>query len=193
MIYINSNKNILLSIVMIVSIVFTTIVYAAFNTQLTIEGEAIVRSDQDIRITNISVINRTNGAYETYNNKYNKDVTFMYATLPSNSSITYEVQITNKVNYPYYVKSIAQQSHTNQNVNIEVSLNNFDKINSNQTKTFTIKMTNNTGVEQIETLLYKYEFINKIYASEISYSNINTSLSCGDSQCAIDALDSLFD
>ena len=93
------SRNMLIGIVLLTSIIFTSIVYAAFNAQLTIEGQAIVRSDQDIRITNISISNTTNGAYETYNNKYNKDVTFMYVKLPSNSSITYEVEITNKVSY----------------------------------------------------------------------------------------------
>ena len=54
-------------------------------------------------------------------------------------------------------------------------------------------MTNNTGVEQIETLLYKYEFIDKIYASEVSYSNTNTGLNCSDAQCMIDKLSSLLE
>lgn len=135
--------------------------------------------------------NRTNGAYETYNNKYNKDVTFMYATLPANSSITYEVEITNKASFPYYVKDIIEKSHTNSNVDIDISLNKFVKINSYQTKTFIVKITNNTSTEQMETLLYKYDFIDKIYASEVSYSNANTGLNCTDVQCAIDALYSL--
>ena len=152
------SRNILMSIILLTSIFLTTVVYSAYNTRLNIEGEAIVRSDQYIRITNITVSETTNGAHETYNNKYNKDVTFMYATLPANSSITYTVEITNKNTISYLINSISQESHTNNNVQIDISLNVNDIVNANNTKTFTIKLTNNTNTTQEETLVYKYGF-----------------------------------
>ena len=152
------SRNILLSIVLLISIFVTTVVYSAYNTRLNIQGEAIVRSEQYIRITSITVSETTNGAHETYNNKYNKDVTFMYATLPANSSITYTVEITNKNTISYLVNSISQETNTNQNISIDISLNVNDIVQANSTKTFTIKLTNNTSTTQEETLVYKYGF-----------------------------------
>ena len=152
------SRNILTSIVLLTSILMTTLVYSAYNTRLNIEGDAIVRSDQYIRITNITVSETTSGAHETYNNKYNKDVTFMYATLPANSSITYTIEITNKNTISYIIDSISQESHTNTNVSIDISLNINDIVGANSTQTFTIKLTNNTNTTQEETLVYKYGF-----------------------------------
>lgn len=121
-----------------------------------------MRSDQDIRITNISISSTTNGAYETYNNKYNKDATFMYVTLPSNSSITYNVEISDKSNIGFDISQITQESHTNSNVHVDISLNVGDMISANSIKIFTITITNNSSTEQIETLVYKYEFVEYI-------------------------------
>ena len=151
-------KNKILAILFLVAILFTTVVYSAYNTQLQIKGEAMVRSIQKIRITNITIYERINGAYETYNNRYNKDVTFMYATLPVNSSIAYEVEITNEDTIGYLVESITEQAHTNPNVDISISLNVNDSIRSQNTKTFIIRFTNNTTEEQLDTLIYKYAF-----------------------------------
>ena len=151
-------KNKILAILFLVAISFTTVVYSAYNTQLQIKGEAMVRSIQKIRITNITIYERINGAYETYNNRYNKDVTFMYATLPVNSSIAYEVEITNEDTIGYLVESITEQAHTNPNVDISISLNVNDSIRSQNTKTFIIRFTNNTTQEQLDTLIYKYAF-----------------------------------
>lgn len=154
--------NILLGIVLLTSILLTTIVYSAFNTQLNIEGEAIVRSEQNIRITNISISNTSNGAYETYNSKYNKDVTYMYVTLPAYSSISYDVEITNKNDYINDISKLSQESHTNPNVNISISLQTSDTVEANSKKTFTITLTNNTESEQQETLVYQYGFMKHI-------------------------------
>ena len=82
----------------------------------------------------------------------------MYVTLPANSSITYEVEITNKVSDSYLIESITQESHTNSNVNVDISLSINDIVNANSAKTFTVTLTNNTSSEQQETLVYKYGF-----------------------------------
>ena len=67
-----------------------------------IDGIANLRIPTDIRISNIKVIEQTNGAYETYSSEYNKDSTSIYATLPNvNSTITYEVTIKNNSTISY--------------------------------------------------------------------------------------------
>ena len=134
-------------------------VYSAFSTKLQIGGDLIVRSDNDIRITNLSIKESTNGAYETYNNKYTKDTTSMFVTLPSNSSITYEVEITNKDSIDYLVSKIDTLSNTNSNIDISVELKEKDLIDTNSTKIFTIIFVNNTSSEQETTLVLKYQFI----------------------------------
>lgn len=133
-------------------------VYSAFSTKLQIGGELVVRSDNDIRVTNINIKETTNGAYETYNNKYTKDTTSMFVTLPSNSSITYEVEITNKDSYGYIVNEIETLSNTNSNIDIDIELKENDLIDSNSIKTFTITFANNTDTEQGNTLVLKYSF-----------------------------------
>ena len=154
-----NGRRILLGIILLTSILLTTIVYSAFNTQLNIEGEAIVRSEQDIRITNISISNTTNGAYETYNNKYNKDTTFMYVTLPSNSSITYEVTITNNSNDVYSINNIIENNFLHQNANYEfLDCNIGNIINSNSSKICHIKLNNYFEEENI-TLILDYLYL----------------------------------
>lgn len=183
----------ILSVFLLISIFFTTIVYSAFSTQLQISGEAVVRSDQVIRITNLSVKQQTGGAFETYNNKYGKDTTGMYITLPVNGSIIYEVTITNKDTKKYVINEIQKVSHTNNNVSVNIGLNIGDIINANSTKTFTVTVTNSTSSQQNETLLIKYGFTSDVKAENLSYSNDNTGVDCSDAQCMIDAISNMLD
>ncbi len=83
----------------------------------------------------------------------------MFVTLPSNSSITYEVEISNKSDINSFVKSISRESNTNTNVDINISISLYDVIDNNSSKTFVITISNNTSLEQEEVLVYKYEFV----------------------------------
>ena len=84
MIYIKKRKNILVSSLLLISIILATTIYSAFSTSLQIDGEAIVRSNNNIRITGIRITNQVNGAYEEFNNKYTKETTSMFVILPFN-------------------------------------------------------------------------------------------------------------
>lgn len=144
---------------LVISLLFTTIVYSSFSTQLQIRGEAIARSDQIIRITGLKLLEATNGAYETYNSKYEKDTTSLYVTLPPSSYMTYEVAVTNKnAQLIYRLQELLTLINNNSNVAIEYGIVVGDCINSNETKTFTIKLTNNTSSEQALTLINQYKF-----------------------------------
>ena len=129
-----------MGIVLLTSIIVTTIVYSAFSTQLQIMGEAIVRSDNDIRITNVKIETQSNGAYETYNNKYTKDTTSMFVTLPSNSSITYEVEITNKTEDEYKMNRLEEISNDNSNITISSVMTNKVIFESDKITKYTITL-----------------------------------------------------
>lgn len=163
MITIKRNRDIFLIIMLLTSLSFTTIVYSAFSTQLQIRGEAIARSDQTIRITGLKLSEATNGAYETYNSKYEKETTSLYATLPASSQMTYEAKITNKnTELIYRIQEIASLVNDNPDVTVEYSIKVGDTIKNNETKLFTITLKNNTSSEQSLTLInqYKFEFDN---------------------------------
>ena len=123
-----------------------------------INGEAIVRSDNDIRITGVKIINQTNNAYETYNNKYTKETTSMFVTLPSNSSITYEVEITNKSDKKYSLTNIEILSNTNNNITYEISANKYDIYESNTVSKINIFIKNDTDDFEEEILAIKFTF-----------------------------------
>lgn len=102
------------SIVVILSILFISVGYAAFNTDLLISGEAFVRVESDIRIIDFKVIDKTNGAYETYNCTFAKDNINAYATLPNiNSTITYQVTLKNTTGSMIKVIDIIEEINTN--------------------------------------------------------------------------------
>lgn len=154
--YNKTNIILLFGIIFVVS--FVTITYSALNTNMYINGNAVVRVNSDIRVTNLRMINASNGAYETYNSKYSKDSTSIFATLPSNSSISYEVEVTNKTSFDYVIIDILESSNTNSLVKYELETEIYDVYNPGITK-FKINLTNNTSTEQTETLKINYKFI----------------------------------
>lgn len=127
-------------------------------------------ANQDIRITNVSISNVSGGAYETYKNKFNRDSMFIYATLPANSLISYEIEITNKSVINYDIAKIEKKYNSNSDVDINISLNVGDTISGNSAKKFTITLTNNTDSEITEVLAYEYAFKEKYKESLLNGS-----------------------
>ena len=156
-------KKSILVIGLLISILFTSVVYSSFNTSLQVSGEAVVRSIQNIRIDDVRLTNHTGTSYEKYNSKYTKDTTSLFVVLPANTSMTYEIDITNKNSGDYLIDSIEELSNTNSNVVVTKTLNINDIINGNSVKTFTITITNNTGSTEEETLVYKYGFRENLF------------------------------
>lgn len=137
-----SKKVFLFSLILVVfSIVFLSYGYAALNTSFSISGDAYVRVDADIRITGLSRVESVSGAYETYNGKYSKDSTSMFVTLPnSDSTLTYEVSVTNKSSSYYILTEIVPLSYTNSNIAYEIiDANVGSVINPNSTVKFKVK------------------------------------------------------
>lgn len=175
-----------------------TVVCAAYNQEMLIDGEAHVRIHKDVRIMSIERYNATNGGYSTYNPKYSEVSTIMYDTLPNlNSTVTYKVKIRNNTNFyinVYDITSEVTNSITNSNVTYEfdkTSLNSTygsDLINPSSESFIYITIKYKDGISlpenkaNIATLKFKFS---PIYASELSYEN-DTYTQCLDVQCAID-------
>lgn len=157
-------SNIYILSFLLLSIFSISIGYASLNTELSISGEAYVRVDEDVRITNIIMTSALNEAYETYNPTYSKYTITMFTTLPnSNSILTYQVTIVNKSNKKYLVDNIIKETYTNTQMNYKINgLTKDDIINENETITFTISFNYSGGNlpdDVINTLSLKFDFI----------------------------------
>ena len=150
-------------LLIIIVVLGLSIGYSALNTNLSISGDAIVKADADIRIIDLKFLKATNGGQELYSSKYTKDTTKIFAHLPSNSSITYEVTITNKTNGRFKVSDIVDNFS-----NITYSLDGIEEngVYDNQTLTFTITLSNNENDLREGTLdlNYVFETTNEEYA-----------------------------
>ena len=94
-------------LLIIIVVVCLSIGYSAYNRELMISGEGIVRADIPIRITDVKLIETDNGGRELYNSTYSVDTTNMFVFLPNqDSSVTYEVSVVNKTGSSIYVNDI---------------------------------------------------------------------------------------
>lgn len=155
--------NVFLMVLLAFSVTLVTIVYSALNTEMMIDGSAILRVEADMRITDLKVTEQVDGAFETYNNKFDKERTNMFVTLPNaDSSITYEVTAVNKSSDYYKVKDIIVESNTNANIKYEIeNIKVGEIIEGNVTKIFKVKLFYNGSVSDKidDTLVIKYDFI----------------------------------
>ena len=162
-------------IILLIAIIFTTIVYSAFSTKLQIDGDLVVRSDNDIRITNLSIKESTGGAYETYNSKYTKNTTSMFVTLPSNSSITYEVEVTNSSDYNYTLSSLNELTNLNSNLTYTTDTEQYDIYDSNSIRKVLIAISNNSNEEISDSLVLEFKF-DKAYSMFLSGKEFNAKI-----------------
>ena len=190
-----------LNVVLIISVIFSSIIYASYNTNLQITGDAYLRSNGDIRITSIEMVGESNGASELYVPKFSKNTTSMFVTLPSNSTFQYAVTITNKDRASDYIVSSLEEISHNSNVTYEYELKVEESIidapqNSatEVSKTYTITISNDTENTVEETLVLEYTFEELKYtASDLTYYN-DLSTKCNSNrtvQCALDELHTL--
>lgn len=146
-------QKIVVSILIIFAVVFTSYGYAALNTELQLSGEAYVRIDADIRITNLK-LSSIIGGYETYNSKYSKDTASMFVTLPSGKSATYEVEVTNKSSVDYFLKAVTNNTSSYELLDTKI----YDVFPKNSVKKFHIKITNNETITKTISLNLEFEF-----------------------------------
>ena len=152
-------------IIVFVLICSISIVCASYNQTMMINGDAILRVDEFIRITDLKMLNMENEGYETYNSQYSKNSTNMYVSLPKiNSTVTYEV-----TNYKIG-EGIGQTSEIKFNITLKYKEG--------------IKEVPN-DYSQIASILFKFE---RPTASMLSYDNSKSGTTCTDVQCALDEL-----
>ena len=142
--------------------ILISIGYSALNQNLSVSGEAFLRSKGNVRISRIEMSNAENDGYETYNPEYSKKGTKTYSTLSNkNSTITYTVQITNTTGAKYTVYSM-EISNTNSNVSCTPNITKGSIIEKGISD-FTIDVKYNgtdSLTESIEDVCeIKYEFI----------------------------------
>ena len=160
------------------SIIGLTVGYSALNEEIKITGEAFIRPIKDVRITDVRLSEKTNEGEFNYNN-FNINSINVGASLPNtNSTVTYEVDISNIGNVPVIVKSITPEYGSNSNIEyvidgIEVGetvINtNANKTGDDMGKPTTIKVTikYKSGVTTVPTdpsasLKLTFEFENAI-------------------------------
>lgn len=104
----NSFYNLLSFLGIVLALAITTIGYSAFNSNLTISGEARIKIDNNISVIDLNVTSTLNNAYEEYNSKYSNKTIDYHLVLPEEAStITYKINIQNKTNRDYGIASIS--------------------------------------------------------------------------------------
>lgn len=155
-----------LTIMILVPFFVMSVIYAAFSSELMIDGIAMLRVNADIRVTDLKVLEQTNGAYETYSGEFNKDTTKTNVTLPNiNSTITYQAVITNKSDIPYDIWNIEIENDSNLGISYDLDIQVGDLIEANSEKIFTIKLYYDNDVlpdNIVDNLIIKYDFIEHI-------------------------------
>ena len=117
----NSKVNILLPLIFLF-IVFLSVGYSSLNQELNITSEAVFRVEESIRITDIKLVGNTFNGLENYNSSYSKDRIKTGITLnEANSSITYQVTITNTGNVPMNLSSLENINYNNDGITYELN------------------------------------------------------------------------
>ncbi len=104
--------NLTIIILIFLSVVFMSIGYSAFNSELLISGEAALIPANSIYISNIELINIEN-ATESFSPEISDSTTNIGVNIPNNNStFTYEVTITNVTSNYYYLAGINEKINT---------------------------------------------------------------------------------
>ena len=165
-------------LLIIIVVLSLSIGYSALNTDLSISGEAIVRADSDIRITDVTLMTTNNGAVEIYTSNYSKNDIQLFVNLPINSSITYEIEITNNSEFDYYLSSL--DFNENDSIDYEISTKIYDVYHHNDVQSFQVTITNIGNNEQQVNSSINMDFI-RDEEPTIALNNLETSITKGDS------------
>lgn len=157
---------------LIFSVSFVSVGYSAFNTTLSVSGDAIVRRDADIRITNLELISKSNGGAETYNSSYSRSLTSMSVSLPNtNSTVVYRVTVSNNSHGYFTLKSISESIYSNRNVSYSISGIQTANIYQGSSLTFNITFTTSSTNQSCNlTLKFDFEIISKT-SWDFDYTN----------------------
>ncbi|MCL2383481.1 MAG: hypothetical protein FWC79_04960 [Oscillospiraceae bacterium] len=112
--------NIPISLIMaitMVSIFLVSVAFSALNEDLTISGDAVFRTEADVRITGLRLVSGTNGGMEDYNSQFAVAGIITGVTLPDlESTVTYEITVTNFTYQPFVLEEILRTNFNNENM-----------------------------------------------------------------------------
>ena len=140
--------------------ILISIGYSALNQNLSVSGEAFLRSHGNVRITGVKSSSSASEGFESYTPEYSKKGTKTFTTLPnSSSSVTYTVQMNNTTGVKYKFDSVTV-SNTNSNVECIPSVAENTIIEPG-VSSFTIQVKYKSGVtitDKTDVCEIKYEF-----------------------------------
>jgi len=168
------NKTLILFI--LISSFATTIGYSALSASLSVSGDLVYRTPADIRITGVKLSSVTNGGLEQYTPKYTKDTVSLGLKLPNlNSTVVYEVTVTNKSSKAKLISEITDQIPGNDNIGYfcNYSLNTTILGNSTAKILFTYKY--NSGITTLPSNTIKENTIKLTFKdAQVLYQRIKT-------------------
>jgi len=168
------NKTLILFI--LISSFATTIGYSALSASLSVSGDLVYRTPADIRITGVKLSSVTNGGLEQYTPKYTKDTVSLGLKLPNlNSTVVYEVTVTNKSSKAKLISEITNQIQGNTNIvySCNYSLNTTILGNSTMKILFTYKY--NSGITTLPSNTIKENTIKLTFKdAQVLYQRIKT-------------------
>jgi len=171
-----SKFNKILVIFIVIMTFAISIGYSALNASLSISGDLVYRVPADIRITGVKLSSVTNGGLEQYTPKYTKDTVSLGLKLPNlNSTVVYEVTVTNKSSKAKLISEITNQIQGNTNIvySCNYSLNTTILGNSTMKILFTYKY--NSGITTLPSNTIKENTIKLTFKdAQVLYQRIKT-------------------
>ena len=152
-------KIILPSFLLLIFTCVITLVYASFNTSMTIDGVATILSSS-VEIKGTTYDSATGGAsYQTPS--YTKNTVTYPVSMPAGSSITFDLSVTNGTTANYEITNLV---HSQTNLTINYSGQGCflaDTLNSKSTYNCNITITNETGSSINDTVITTYTYQEK--------------------------------
>ena len=146
---------------------FCTIVYSAFSSTMNIDGVGYSRVEADVRITDFSIKDTTNSSISMYEN-FSKDTISSEVSLKSNSSITYNLEITNYGSVDVGILSISglpsEVNYSIEGYNLKDKIcDDSGKCNNYAVKTYSLKIyTIDSSYEGVVNLKFDFRKFHKI-------------------------------
>lgn len=146
-----------------VSILLLTIGFSAYSTSLAIDGKALVRPLKESRITDVKIYKTTNNGVVSYIDYTAYSLVSDITLNNKNSTVTYDVTITNLSSDNLIITKVENQVYNNSNIEYV-----FDNIEINKTKikpasqytfkiTFKYKTNNITNKDLKCILMFTYK------------------------------------
>lgn len=143
-------------LLVIIVVVCLSIGYSAYNRDLMISGEGIVRADVPIRVENISLKSTQSGAREEYNPEFTVDTTSSFVSLPIGGEIVYEIIISNTSDKRVLVEDIIANL-SNENISYKIDGLDINEVYSGSNIVFILTLFNDSDMKQSGNITINYD------------------------------------